>query len=326
MTTSQPQQQPARHDGRLSPWQLRDSVLARQVHSRADGSALWRQGNTAVLAAVYGPRPPASLSSEDSERCVVEVAWRPRSGGAPGPRERALELAVARCAQGALLAGQHPRGAVLVALQVLSDDGGALACGVNAACAAMVDAGLPMAFMFGAVACALGVGGGGGGGGGGGAAATTTTNPTTSAPPQLLLDPDADEEAKASAVLVVAYPYRAVLLGDAAAAATSGSGQGDDGDGDNAAKQQQKQVLRVSEGALAVEMHGRAADEALALGMTACRRGVESLAAFARDVVAEGVARGGGAAAAAAAAGAAATAAATGAPPSAKKARAGGGA
>ena len=312
-----------RHDGRVSPYQLRESALQRQVHSRADGSALWRQGGTAVLATVYGPRPPASLSAEDPERCVVEVAWRPRAGGAPGPRERALELAVARCVQGALLSAQHPRGAVLVALQVLSDDGGALACGVNAACAAMVDAGLPMAFMFGAVACALGGGGGEGWGGSGG---NGGGGPPT---PKLLLDPDADEEAKAGAVLVVAYPYHAVLLSSEATTQAGGGDGGGTEDNDNNAdnnNQAAKQLLllRVSEGALAVEMHGRAADEALALGMDACRRGVESLAAVAREVVAEGVRKGAGGEAAAAAAAVGGAPAATTTPPSAKKARAGG--
>jgi hypothetical protein len=188
-----------------------------------------------------------------------------------------LEAAVARCAQGALLSRQHPRCAVLVALQVLSDDGGVLACGINAACAAMVDAGLPMAFIFGAVACAFGVGGGGAGDAA-----------------WLLLDPDADEEAKAAAVLVAAYPYRAVLEEVQEAAAAGGEA--------SEAEQQQNQKqqrLCVSSGALIVDLKGRAGDESLALGLTACRRGVESLASFAREVVAEGVAKGAGVVAAA---------------------------
>lgn len=313
---------PVRHDGRVSPHQLRDSAMQRSPHSRSDGSALWRQGGTAVLACVYGPRPPASMASEDPERCVVEVAWRPRAGGAPGPKERALEAAVARCAQGALLARSHPRCAVLVALQVLSDDGGALACGVNAACAAMVDAGLPMAFMFGAVACALSspspAAAAAGPGGGADSAAAAAAPPS----PLLLLDPDADEEAKAAAVLVAAYPYRAVLA-PGAAADNDGGGRaaadgGDDDDESAAApnakqQQQQQRLLRVSEGALVVDLRGRAGDASLALGMRACHRGVEALAAFARAVVAEGVALGQGEGAAAAAA--------AGAPSASKKAR-----
>jgi exosome complex component RRP46 len=306
------QQQQHRHDGRVSPHQLRDSALSRALHSRADGSALWRQGGTAVLAVAYGPRAPSSIASEDPERCVIEVAWRPRAGGAPGPRERALEAVVARCAQGALLSGQHPRCTVLVALQVLSDDGGALACALNAACAAMVDAGLPMAFMFGAVSCALGRGGGGDGGG-------SSNNNDGGSAPLLLLDPDADEEAKARAILVAAYPYRAVLP------PPSDEMNNDDEDGGGgaaapAAPAPPAPQLFVSEGALTVDLRGRACDEALALGMGACRRGVEALAAFAREVVAEGVARGAGAAAAAIAAG---TAAAADGGRSAKKARGG---
>ncbi len=46
---------------------------------RADGSARWAQGGSAVLAAVYGPRATAQRK-EDPERAVVEVVFRPRSG------------------------------------------------------------------------------------------------------------------------------------------------------------------------------------------------------------------------------------------------------
>ena len=52
---------------------------------RADGSARWGQGGTAVLAAVHGPRGTASRK-EDPERAVVEVVFRPRSGLAGAPR------------------------------------------------------------------------------------------------------------------------------------------------------------------------------------------------------------------------------------------------
>jgi ribonuclease PH len=46
---------------------------------RADGSARWAQGGSAVLAAVHGPRATAQRK-EDPERAVVEVVFRPCSG------------------------------------------------------------------------------------------------------------------------------------------------------------------------------------------------------------------------------------------------------
>ena len=110
---------------------------------RADGSARWGQGGTAVLAAVYGPRGTAARK-EDPERAVVEVVFRPRCGlaGAPGPSihlllsspldltanqygwgfagpaERLAEATLRRTVEGVLIAALHPRTAVTVVLQV----------------------------------------------------------------------------------------------------------------------------------------------------------------------------------------------------------------
>ena len=46
---------------------------------RADGSAKWVQGESSVIAAVYGPRQTLS-HREDAEKATVSVAYKPRSG------------------------------------------------------------------------------------------------------------------------------------------------------------------------------------------------------------------------------------------------------
>ena len=69
---------------------------------------------------------------------------------------------------------------VLVWLQVISDDGSLLACAINAACFALLDAGLPMARLFMAVSCCL------------------------TAEGELLVDPLKEEEESAEAVVCVA--------------------------------------------------------------------------------------------------------------------------
>ena len=51
---------------------------------------------------------------------------------------------------------------VVIAVQEVSDDGGALAAGLNAASAALADAGVPMEGLLAAAARAVQVGGGGG--------------------------------------------------------------------------------------------------------------------------------------------------------------------
>lgn len=68
----------------------RDLYCERGVIQAADGSALWKQDASSVLAAVYGPKQ-ASLRKEDAERAVVEVIFKGASGnsGACGSAKRA---------------------------------------------------------------------------------------------------------------------------------------------------------------------------------------------------------------------------------------------
>ena len=78
-------------------------------------------------------------------------------------QERMCEHIIRGTVEGVLQAALHPRTAISVSLQVLSEDGGLLACALNAACAALVDAAVPLNRTFGAAgychrACMHGVG------------------------------------------------------------------------------------------------------------------------------------------------------------------------
>mmetsp|Transcript_17594 Transcript_17594/g.37994 ORF Transcript_17594/g.37994 Transcript_17594/m.37994 type:complete len:242 (+) Transcript_17594:63-788(+) len=175
-----PSSSQARARGRLQN-QLRTVTCERGSLNRADGSAKWAQENSVVLAAVYGPRQ-AQAKKEDAEKAVVEVVFKPRSG-LQAHRDRDYEHIIRRTLEGVIPLGTHPRTSIMVALQVLQEDGSMLSCAINAACAALVDAGVPLTTMFGSVSCALGEGG------------------------ALLLDPDAGEEQAALAVVSLAFPY-----------------------------------------------------------------------------------------------------------------------
>ncbi|KAG6772680.1 hypothetical protein NC652_017745 [Populus alba x Populus x berolinensis] len=67
-----------RDDGR-SPSQLRPLSCSRNVLHRAHGSASWSQGDTKVLAAVYGPKA-GTKKNENPEKACVEVIWKPKRG------------------------------------------------------------------------------------------------------------------------------------------------------------------------------------------------------------------------------------------------------
>ncbi|NWI89101.1 EXOS5 protein, partial [Pitta sordida] len=133
---------------RLRPFSCEQGLL-----SRPDGSAAFLQGDTSVLAGVYGPAE-AKLSKEKPDRAVLEVLLRPKVG-LPGVLERSREQLLRRTCQAVLLQALHPRTAISLVLQVLSDAGSLLSCCLNAACVGLMDAGLPLSSLFCGVTCAL---------------------------------------------------------------------------------------------------------------------------------------------------------------------------
>ncbi|NXM32984.1 EXOS5 protein, partial [Oxyruncus cristatus] len=142
-------------------------------------------GDTSVLAGLYGPAE-AKLSKELPDRAALEVLLRPKVG-LPGVLERSREQQLRQTCEAVVLGVLHPRTAVTLVLQVLSDAGsisfgreGLLSCCLNAACMGLLDAGLPLSSLFCGITCALGPDG------------------------TIVLDPTARQEQEARAVLTFA--------------------------------------------------------------------------------------------------------------------------
>uniref|UniRef100_A0A803V482 Exoribonuclease phosphorolytic domain-containing protein n=1 Tax=Ficedula albicollis TaxID=59894 RepID=A0A803V482_FICAL len=110
-------------------------------------------GDTSVLAGLYGPAE-AKVSKELPDRAALEVLLRPKVG-LPGVLERSREQLLRQTCEAVVLGVLHPRTAISLVLQVLSDAGSLLSCCLNAACMALLDAGLPLAALFCGVTCAL---------------------------------------------------------------------------------------------------------------------------------------------------------------------------
>ncbi|XP_069042558.1 exosome complex component RRP46 [Lepisosteus oculatus] len=132
---------------------LREFGCEQNLLSRPDGSASFVQGDTSVLAGVYGPAE-VKVSKEIYDRATMEVLIQPKVG-LPGVAERSREQCVRETCKAALLSSLHPRSSLTLVLQVVHDDGALLACSLNAACMALMDAGLPMRCLFCGVTCAI---------------------------------------------------------------------------------------------------------------------------------------------------------------------------
>ncbi|CAB3225964.1 unnamed protein product [Arctia plantaginis] len=139
-----------RLDGRR-PNELRRIRCKLGVFTQPDGSAYLEQGNTKVLAAVYGPHQAAkSKSLQDGVvvNCQYSMATfstgerknRPR--GDRKSQEMSMHLRQALTA--AIKTELYPRSQIDIYVEVLQEDGGAYCACVNAATLALIDAGIPL--------------------------------------------------------------------------------------------------------------------------------------------------------------------------------------
>ncbi|XP_074562235.1 exosome complex exonuclease RRP46 homolog [Curcuma longa] len=141
-----------RPDGRTSN-QLRPLACSRNVLHRAHGSSRWSQGDTIVLAAVFGPKAGAK-KGENPEKASIEVIWKPKTGQI-GKAEKEYEMILKRTLQSICLLTIHPNTTISIIVQVVGDDGALLPCAINASSAALLDAGIPLKYLAVAICCGL---------------------------------------------------------------------------------------------------------------------------------------------------------------------------
>ncbi|KAJ3229418.1 Exosome component 5 [Chytriomyces hyalinus] len=142
-----------RSDGRTDNLQLRPPTTTLSPLSRADGSARFAYGKSAVLAAVYGPKE-VRLRDELLDSAKIEVLFRPLVG-LSGTTERLYEKTIREILESVILKHLHPRTSVQVTLQVTSDDGCILSCAINATILALMDAGVGLKSMVASVTCII---------------------------------------------------------------------------------------------------------------------------------------------------------------------------
>eukprot|EP00842_Homolaphlyctis_polyrhiza_P002427 jgi/Hompol1/3185/HPOL_003138-RA len=157
-----------RVDGRR-PLELRRLLARVGVFSQADGSAYIELGNTKCIAAVYGPKEPRSSTASHSTTATnailnVEYAVASFSSSSTSTRSRSqrtsdrrhLEIAslIKHTLEPIIIATTFSSSEIDIFIQVLQVDGGVLHAAINAACLALVDAGIPLSDWV--VACSAG--------------------------------------------------------------------------------------------------------------------------------------------------------------------------
>lgn len=133
------------------------------------GSALVEMGLTVALATVRGPVACLRRSDELPDRAVVDVSvkaapFAPSSGDRrltnPNTDRRLVEMAhlLKRALEATILLQLYPKSRIQIQIVILADDGGRLCAAINAASAALMDAGIPVKDVL--CACSAGYAGG----------------------------------------------------------------------------------------------------------------------------------------------------------------------
>ncbi|GJV11762.1 exosome complex exonuclease RRP46 [Tanacetum coccineum] len=139
-----------------------------------------------VIAAVYGPKA-GTKKNENPEKACIEIIWKPKTGQSGKP-EREYEMVLKKTLQSICLLNVHPNTTTSIVIQVVNDDGALLPCAINAACAALVDAGIPLKHLAVAICCCMAESG------------------------HILLDPSKIEEQKVKAFIYLVFPNSIVSV------------------------------------------------------------------------------------------------------------------
>lgn len=138
--------------------QMREMEAKVGVIKRADGSALFRMGETIAIAAVYGPRElhPRFLQNPETGilRCNYDMtSFSVPERKKPGPSRRGVEISLVT--EKALLPvvelKQFPNAVVDIFIEIIQANAGTRCAGISAAALALAHAGIPMKDLVSAV-------------------------------------------------------------------------------------------------------------------------------------------------------------------------------
>ena len=135
-----------RKNDELRPLEAKVGVLR-----NADGSALFKFGNTFAIAGVYGPRVVHPKHDEEAERAILRTkysmapfATSERSRPGPSRRSHEISFVIRQALESVIFLNEFPKTAIDVHIEVLQADASTRCAAINAASLALADAGIPM--------------------------------------------------------------------------------------------------------------------------------------------------------------------------------------
>ena len=139
-----------RIDGRKLD-ELRPIYAAVGVLKNANGSAMFKMGNTTAVAGVFGPRKVFPKHREEAERAILRTKYNmspfaTTERNRPGTNRRSTEISMVtrQALMPLIFLEEFPKTAIDVHIEVLQADASTRCVGLNAAVLALADAGIPM--------------------------------------------------------------------------------------------------------------------------------------------------------------------------------------
>lgn len=136
----------------LGPVGTNTTPVSLNPQAAAGGSALVEMGLTVAIATVAGPLACLRRSDELPDRAIVDAsvkscpfAGTDRRVTNPSTDRRLVEMShhLKRALEATILLHLYPKSRIVVTVAILADDGGRLCAVINAASAALMDAGIP---------------------------------------------------------------------------------------------------------------------------------------------------------------------------------------
>ncbi|MFZ5955483.1 MAG: exosome complex exonuclease Rrp41 [Nanoarchaeota archaeon] len=124
----------------------------------ADGSAMYKSGDTIAIAAVFGPRTLHPQHMQNAQRGILRVnydmmAFSVSDRKKPGPSKRSKEISkvIEWALEPCIDLTEFPNTVVDIFIQIPQADAGTRVAGINAAVMALAQAGIPMYEMASAI-------------------------------------------------------------------------------------------------------------------------------------------------------------------------------
>jgi exosome complex component RRP41 len=135
-----------RKNDEMRPMQAEVGVI-----KNADGSAMFKIGNTTAIAGVYGPKEVHPKHKEENEKAILRIRYNmaafsttERSRPGPSRRSKEISMVITNALTPVLFLKEFPKTAIDVYVEILQADASTRCCALNAAALALADAGIPM--------------------------------------------------------------------------------------------------------------------------------------------------------------------------------------